>query len=106
MEIIKNKAFIHLYNNKVKLISLWLLGIFINLPFNKGLEFEIRYTEYWSWFKLFVFISRKCDHSGLNIEFGIPFVEIELNIYDCRHWNYDEDRWYLPGEEGYVQEEE
>ena len=38
------------------------------------------------------------DHGGLRIEFYFLFRMFSFNIYDNRHWNYAENRWYKDGE--------
>ena len=44
-------------------------------------------------------LKTKCDHAGLRLSVALFGLEIEYHIYERRHWNEDEDRWYLPGEE-------
>jgi hypothetical protein len=45
-------------------------------------------------------ISHKRDHSGaeLHIEL-LTICGLYLTFHDDRHWNYDANRWYEPGEE-------
>lgn len=38
------------------------------------------------------------DHAGLYIELEFLRRSFELKIYDNRHWNYAEHRWYTPEE--------
>lgn len=33
------------------------------------------------------------DHAGLNLELGLFGYEIHFNIYDHRHWNYEQGKW-------------
>ena len=40
------------------------------------------------------------DHAGVNLELGLLGYEIHATIYDNRHWNLDEERWYRYNEEG------
>ena len=44
------------------------------------------------------------DHGGLHIEFNFMRRMLAFAIYDSRHWNYEENRWYKDGEEddGYI----
>lgn len=35
----------------------------------------------------------KRDHAGLELSIGILGKELIINLYDKRHWNYEEDRW-------------
>lgn len=65
----------------------------------KAFEIEVCKDPIWDWFYLSLGWSRKQDHAGPYFRLGLPFFSFEAKIYDCRHWNYDADRWYLPGEE-------
>jgi len=38
--------------------------------------------------------SYKCDHAGFGIEIGLLGYTVSATIYDTRHWNYDESKWY------------
>lgn len=62
-------------------------------------EFEGGKFEHWSWFEFIVRWTRKCDHPGPEIYIEILGYWLNFYIYDGRHWNYDKDRFYLPGEE-------
>lgn len=39
------------------------------------------------------------DHAGINLELGLFGFNVDFNIYDTRHWNYDKNRWYEYNEE-------
>ena len=39
------------------------------------------------------------DHAGATLWLGLLGYNLEIKIFDKRHWNYDANRWYLPGEE-------
>lgn len=39
------------------------------------------------------------DHAGFNIELGLFGYEIHFTFYDNRHWNSEENRWYVYNEE-------
>ena len=39
------------------------------------------------------------DHAGFRFELTLFGITAMFEIYDNRHWNDDEDRWYNPGEE-------
>ena len=41
------------------------------------------------------------DHAGIRFSFGVGPFYIYLNMYDDRHWNYNENRWFKPGEDDY-----
>ena len=50
----------------------------------------------------FEFTTRQ-DHAGLNLELGLLGYEIHFTFYDSRHWNYEEDRWYVyDKEKGFI----
>ena len=40
-------------------------------------------------------LSFKRDHAGLNIEFGLLGYLITAQIYDTRHWSYENDNWEI-----------
>lgn len=37
--------------------------------------------------------TRKCDHAGVDVFFGLLGYTLELHLYDTRHWDYDENRY-------------
>jgi len=41
----------------------------------------------------------KTDHAGLHIFVGILGFYFNFDLHDTRHWNFKENRWYLPSEE-------
>lgn len=106
MEIIRRGNYIHLYHGKNKLasISTWPFSFFLSLPFHKALEASFGFRKEFSgmWFNCHW--RRKCDHAGIGFDLDLGFIAIEVEIYDGRHWNYDENRWYLPGEDDWPEE--
>ena len=46
-----------------------------------------------------IHLTRCEDHAGFKFELTLFGVTAMVEIYDNRHWNDDEDRWYNPGEE-------
>lgn len=36
---------------------------------------------------------RAVDHAGFEFSIGICFLELILNFQDCRHWDYNANRW-------------
>ena len=66
---------------------------------HKNWELEAGKHEDWSWFFFVLKWTRNCDHAGLDFNFELLGFWISFTIYDCRHWNYEEKRYYLPGEE-------
>ena len=66
---------------------------------HKFIEFENIYSgQYWFHFSLDL-NWRGEDHAGPELELGVWGHEIRLKLYDNRHWNYKESRWYVEGEE-------
>ncbi len=39
------------------------------------------------------------DHAGPKFCLELFGYVLDMQIYDDRHWNYEKNRWYLPGEE-------
>ena len=39
------------------------------------------------------------DHAGPRLQVTLLGMSIIVSCYDGRHWNYDENRWYRPGDE-------
>lgn len=35
----------------------------------------------------------KQDHAGLRFEVGLLGFCFDINFYDCRHWNNDNNQW-------------
>jgi hypothetical protein len=35
----------------------------------------------------------RCDHAGVKFMFSLFGYTIELNLYDTRHWDYDNKTW-------------
>lgn len=65
---------------------------------HKFIEFENIYSgQYWFHFSLDL-NWRGEDHAGPELELGLWGHEIRVKLYDNRHWNYKESRWYEPGE--------
>ena len=77
------------------------LGFFIKLLFHKGWETEISFNPdkpYWL-FDFQVGHSLRGDHWGTKIQVSLLWFEFSTNLYDSRHWNWEEDRPYRTGEE-------
>jgi hypothetical protein len=68
---------------------------------NKTLEIDFDTTKDYSWFDFSFSLLKKTDHAGLYIRLSILNWDLNLNIIDNRNWNYDENRWYLEGEQYY-----
>lgn len=40
-------------------------------------------------------LSFRQDHAGIRLGLGLFGYTVSGHIYDTRHWNYNEDRWYV-----------
>lgn len=68
-------------------------GIFPSIYKNCEISFQLR-TALCSWFEFNIRFLEKCDHAGLYFTFSLlKLFFFEINFYDSRHWNYDENRW-------------
>ena len=65
----------------------------------KAIEFECGIHKEWSWFCCDLKITRHCDHAGLFFNIEVLGAWLSFNFYDSRHWNYDQNRYYIPGED-------
>ena len=68
---------------------------FKQLTTNKGLEIQLSLGHLANWFVIALESRSKCDHAG--VEFRIELLRLfyfHINIYDFRHWDYDNDTWY------------
>jgi hypothetical protein len=79
----------------------WGWGDIIIAP-NKSFEYQFSWggsTPTFHPFELSFLITSKRDHCGPSVTFGIMnLFWMCLKVYDHRHWNNKEDRWYNPGE--------
>lgn len=70
------------------------------LSTNKALEIQLDLDKVDSLFRIRLDIRRKGDYAGIDFELELfEKLYFGINFYDCRHWNYKKNRWYLPGEE-------
>ncbi len=60
---------------------------------NKFFELEAQQFEEHAYFSFRFLWTRKCDHAGLELSLEIWSLYFSLLIYDCRHWDYDKDKW-------------
>ena len=61
---------------------------------NKYLEIQLdKFQDGWNYFDFTMKWTRNKHHAGFNfhIEFFSYFIMID--IYDNRHWNYEEEKW-------------
>ncbi len=74
----------------------------LNIPLSTHLNFEMEISRGSKW-ELFDFSftwPTKVDHAGPRFSFSIAGIfGFEAKVYDRRHWNHNEDRWFRPGEE-------
>lgn len=83
-----------------KSIFTWKL-INVQLTENKSFEYQFEpgkkfarqpFGFYFSW-------TTEGDHNGLSLTFSLyKLFWVSFEICDHRHWNWDEKRFYLPGE--------
>jgi len=64
---------------------------------NKFWEIQIDKTSDIIGFE-FRFTTRQ-DHAGVYLSLALFGYDVIFNIYDNRHWNYEEGRWYFYDEE-------
>lgn len=68
---------------------------------NKYFEFQADKMRDSDYFHLSLKWTRKTHHAGPSFHFEVFGFFLSLDIYDNRHWNYEEERW-----EDYSEEEE
>ena len=59
---------------------------------NKYFEFEILRDNFYL-FELELSWTKKRDHAGIKIIFGVIGYSIAATIYDNRHWDREKDCW-------------
>jgi hypothetical protein len=77
--------------------------------FDPGYYWAGKITNYKSWefqsyrsntlFESSIYITHRCDHAGLKLEFGFFSFSFQFNIYDNRHWNYNTKTWEVYNKE-------
>lgn len=72
-------------SDRWKIVKSWSKRLTENLAF----EFNIYGTH--SWFMIDLKVRRKYDHQGLYLMFGILGYALDINIYDMRNEDYDEN---------------
>lgn len=74
----------------------------IDRPISKNKNISVQLTKWdiYSLFKVELDLEFKGrDHAGCGLTIDLLWFYFSIQLYDSRHWNYDEGRWYLPGEE-------
>ena len=64
---------------------------------NKFIELEVYKDS--SLVSLHFNLTTRQSHAGLDIELGLLGYCLHFNLYDNRHWNYEEGRWMFYTEE-------
>lgn len=67
---------------------------------NKHLEVQVAWFAWQTIFSLHISTNwQGRDHAGPELEIDIFGLTLSIKIYDNRHWNYQEKRWYFPNEQ-------
>ena len=67
---------------------------------NKNLEVQVTWFDWQTLFEIHAETHwRGHDHAGPRLEITVLGLFMNVQLYDGRHWNREENRWYLPGEE-------
>lgn len=68
------------------------------LPPHKFFSIQLSWSNYWDIVEASIDLDFKGqDHAGLKIDFKVLGLFFVFNIYDHRHWDYDNDCWEEPG---------
>lgn len=59
---------------------------------NKFWEVEIIKND--NLFRLEFEVTTQQDHAGVNLELGLAGYEIHFKIYDSRHWDCENNKWF------------
>jgi len=68
-------------------------GVSFKVVTNKYIELECGYISEWNWFEAVIEATRKRDHAGVLVRFELLGFFISFDLYDNRHWDYDNDKW-------------
>lgn len=67
---------------------------FLRLSTNKSFELQLAFIEDgWPWLNVNFAITRKCNHAGIRLLIEVPFIFLNFDIYDNRHWDYKTKNW-------------
>lgn len=76
------------------------LGLSLSFPFHKGLEIELEHSlEPRALFQFLSRLTRQQDHSGFTLDVSLLGFGCDMKLFDSRHWNSKESRWYEADEE-------
>lgn len=68
---------------------------------NKSFEFQLGGpSKYGSLFGFKLNFATKIDHAGFEFQLELFRFFLDINIYDHRHWNEEENRWCEYGPNG------
>lgn len=76
-------------------------GLYFYAPLTKNKYFEleaVKSTNWYYYFSLSVTWDRKVDHAGVGFSVNFGPLELDVNVSDERHWNYETDTWMTPKE--------
>lgn len=61
---------------------------------NKYFEFQLdRFKDGWSYFDFTVKWTKNIHHAGFKFHLELFSYFLAIDIYDNRHWNYEEEKW-------------
>lgn len=61
--------------------------------FDDNFYFFFKFLIFGDLFHISFFWSKERDHAGLNFDISAFGLSIHFNIYDIRHWDYDNNKW-------------
>lgn len=60
----------------------------------KAFEYQLELDKFYEKTDIYFYRSKKTDHAGIELIFSIKkLFWVMFNIYDIRHWDYDNDCW-------------
>lgn len=78
---------------KFKWPNFWKYGFNFWLYSYKYFEVEFCSHKEWNYFDLDISWTRKQDHAGLKLDFELLGLNLVIQVYDSRHWDYENDEW-------------
>jgi hypothetical protein len=64
-----------------------------NGKFSKHKAWEVNVYKTDSVISIFFSLNVKRDHAGVQLVLGVLGYECEANLYDTRHWDYENNCW-------------
>jgi hypothetical protein len=65
-----------------------------NISKNKVFEIQFEHWPEWAYIDVGIRWTRKCNHAGLTLSIELFGYYMHLTVYDNRHWNYEEKKWF------------